>query len=461
MSRVGVLYSLLWILLSCGCGSRPVLTTLQDPVLVDIPVTESTQPVMFTKAVIKLRRGQVIGEIQSGPLCLPESEMVWRGGSRPFWDEEVQDIFRDEMQRANITVVGDREKLFGDPMQSAARYYVAALVRDFHHNVCRPNDYLFDSASRTSEASIKVEWQVFSLFDKKMVATIPVRGTARIDSPRDTADMDSIYEAFAQAVRFLIADPTFQALVRDTPEHAPRSRKAHDAGSTGLRPIVLVGQSDSSSVRVPLAEVRERVVTIDSGAAIGSGFFISEDGLVLTNQHVVGSSKDVRIRLISGVEITGSVVRTNVRRDVALIQADLTKTPCLPLAMSSPEIGAPVYAIGSPGGTEREGSVSCGVISAIRHQYEQDYIQSDVGVTHGSSGGPLIDVDGHVVALTVAGDEKATSVNYFIPILDATRVLNLVHGQELPVPEQAHLCSFLPRGNTILKTVMGEPHAED
>ncbi len=416
--------------LSSGCGSRSVLTVLQDPILVNIPITEKTQPVIFTKAVIKLRRGQFVGELQSGPLCLPDSDIVWRGGSRLFWTEEVQDVFRNEMQRANIDVVGDQEKLFGDPRKAAARFYVAALVRELRHNVCRPDDYFFDSVSMTSEASMKVEWQVYSLENKELVATISVRGTARIDVPRDTAEMDAIYEAFAQSVRFLIADSRFLNLVRRDGKYTPPVAHEHDSAiSTDMTPLLLKGQSDSHATLVPLSEVQKRVVTVDTGAAFGSGFFVSKDGLILTNYHVVGPVKTVRIHLVSGIETTGAVLRINKKRDVALIQADFAKTPFLPIREDVPSVGDTVYAVGSPGGISREGSVTRGVISAFRLKNDLSFLQSDVAVTHGSSGGPLIDKDGAVVAMTVAGDTKAAGINFFIPIHDALRALHLVFDQ--------------------------------
>jgi serine protease Do len=179
----------------------------------------------------------------------------------------------------------------------------------------------------------------------------------------------------------------------------------------------------TADFRQQLKELREQVVTILTPGGSGSGFYIA-DGLLLTNHHVISGYGDVKIRFLGGREITGQVLSSNARRDVALVKTESQTFRGLPLRLESPPETSPVYVIGSPLGQEQEGSISAGIISAFRTSEEGPIIQSDVGVTHGNSGGPMFDEKGNVIALVVSG-RTGTQVNFFIPIADALKVLSI------------------------------------
>lgn len=149
----------------------------------------------------------------------------------------------------------------------------------------------------------------------------------------------------------------------------------------------------------------------------------SNDGYMVTNAHVVGDEKQVRVRWSDGIETTAEVVRVAKERDVALIKTNPRDRDPLPIKRGAVTPGARVYAIGSPLGKGYQGTVSSGIISATRVGLR--YIQSDVSVTHGSSGGALLDENGAMIGITVSGDERASGLNFFIPIGDVMDFLAL------------------------------------
>ena len=138
---------------------------------------------------------------------------------------------------------------------------------------------------------------------------------------------------------------------------------------------------------------------------VGSGFIISADGYVLTNNHVIGDADDIIIRLNDRREYKASVVGADSRSDLALLKIDETGLPSVSFANHDDlRVGEWVVAIGSPFGLDY--SASAGIVSAIGRSIPtargEDYvpfIQSDVAINPGNSGGPLFNLEGKVVGV--------------------------------------------------------------
>jgi serine protease Do len=159
---------------------------------------------------------------------------------------------------------------------------------------------------------------------------------------------------------------------------------------------------------------------VDSGFGTGSGFFISADGRLLTNQHVVGDVKFVKIKLATNRELVGEVLKIDKARDIALIKTEPISIQPLSTRGSEANIGEDVFAIGSPMGDTFTGSLTRGVLSGYRTLNELRYLQSDVSILPGSSGGPLLDSTGNVIGITVRGlDAGRANLNLFVPIQEA------------------------------------------
>ena len=170
------------------------------------------------------------------------------------------------------------------------------------------------------------------------------------------------------------------------------------------------------------------VVLVLSGDGHGSGFLLSSDGYVMTAQHVVGADKYVKVRWSDGLEGVGEVIRTDKRRDVALIKTDPRGRQPLAMHRATPEPGDTVFAIGAPLDTKNQGTVTRGVASANRIMDGFSFIQSDVTINGGNSGGPLLNEKGEVLGICDLSfrerGDVPTGINYFVPIDDALRFLS-------------------------------------
>jgi serine protease Do len=136
---------------------------------------------------------------------------------------------------------------------------------------------------------------------------------------------------------------------------------------------------------------------------VGSGFIVSPDGYIVTNAHVVDGAKEVTVRLTDRREFTAKVIGADKRTDIALIKIDAKgNLPALDLSNPpAPRQGEWVVAIGSPFGFEN--SVSAGIVSGVHRALPggqmTPFIQTDVAVNPGNSGGPLLNAAGQVVGV--------------------------------------------------------------
>ena len=149
----------------------------------------------------------------------------------------------------------------------------------------------------------------------------------------------------------------------------------------------------------------------------GSGFFISEAGLAVTNYHVVIGGHSAKITLDDGtvLEVAG-IYDYDWKKDIALIQIEGDGFRCLEMADSSfVQTGATVYTLGSPLGLQA--SYTRGIVSqALREIEGAEYIQLDAPISSGSSGGALLDIHGRVIGVTSATAVGAQNINLAVPI---------------------------------------------
>lgn len=193
-----------------------------------------------------------------------------------------------------------------------------------------------------------------------------------------------------------------------------------------------------------IEDSQKKVVTIESGIGLGSGFLYNDKGDVITNAHVVEGSKEVTVRTLNHEEYQGTVIGIGEETDVAVVRVPgLQKLTPLTIAKSKAEIGDEVLALGSPLGLEN--TVTTGIISGVGRSFEiPPYIYSNLyqisaPITHGNSGGPLIHAEtGEVLGINSAVVEQEGGIGFSIPI---TSVL-----------KQVQAWSEKPNATTVVQT---------
>jgi len=177
----------------------------------------------------------------------------------------------------------------------------------------------------------------------------------------------------------------------------------------------------SPQQRAPQQRAPQREYRIPQTAQ-GSGFLISADGYILTNNHMVGEAERVEIELADGRKFTAQIKGADPESDVAVIKIDAKDLPYLELADSDAlEVGEWVLAIGNPFGLSH--TVTAGIVSAkgrsdVGLATYEDFIQTDAAINFGNSGGPLLNLNGKVVGISTAiyGSFGNIGIGFAIPI---------------------------------------------
>ncbi len=407
-------------------GAPPSRSGAEQPRTPPAPVVRSAELVRLVFQIPDGETWATVAAINS----IGDDKIAWQSGLASGSTSTAAKLFAEELQRAGFKTPSTTS-LFGDA--EGADFKVGALVTYLRGQYRQALGMIVSADHVRGSVSMSVEWQVYSPLERKVVATIRTNGRFE-GKDYSPSFLPPIYGAFRENVRSLLNNGAFRALV-STPlvaEGASRSTLANDA------PIRLITEPQTGR---SLAVAARSVASVFTTDGMGSAFLISRDGLLMTNQHVTGSSRYVKVKWSSGFEVTGEVVRSDARRDVALIKVDSGSLQPLSLRRSSVELGEPVFAVGTPLDESLEGTITKGIVSANRVYNGLNYIQSDVAVTHGSSGGPLLDETGAVVGITVAIRTIAgapTGFNFFIPIVDALKSLSIaVDGAETPPSPRA------------------------
>jgi serine protease Do len=413
--------------------TRPV-TTAPSPIVPAAQTQLPTEPFSFDKVVVTIPAGTKIGLCRGCPTCpcAGESDVYWDSGRIQVDPQEFRAVFYEPMTRVGYRVVGDPRQLFdSEADRAAARYLVGVEITKLDLDVVHWNNVWHGKHTR-GVARMDLTWHLYSLRERRVVYTARQYGQSTIERAGHASAINTlIVAAFADATQRLSVGPRFRNMVSIQPD-APYAQEA-------IHPTVMEvpaygrfqGPISRRAGAMPAA-----TVTILSGSSHGSGFFISDDGLILTNQHVVGSAEQINVRLASGMELTGRVLRRHAGRDVALVKVDIARVRPLPISRTLPPVGNEVYALGSPTDPNLAGSLTRGIVSALRTVPKAgvDYpiIQSDVAIHGGSSGGPLLDPSGNVIGIAVSGigpGQLNAGLNFFIPIEDALSYLNIQLGQ--------------------------------
>jgi len=187
---------------------------------------------------------------------------------------------------------------------------------------------------------------------------------------------------------------------------------------TSLAPLIRA--VEAGVVNITTVNARERLGV--SGRSTGSGFVLTPDGLVVTNNHVVSKAKQIAVRLADGREFSAEVIGRDASTDVALLRlrdVGREELPAVYLGDSDRlEVGDWVVAIGNPFGLDH--SVAHGMISAKERVLGvgvfDDFIQTDALINPGNSGGPLFNMRGEVVGVNTAIMSQGQGIGFAVPI---------------------------------------------
>lgn len=451
MIRAAALLALV-ILSACTLTEVPQNPTYRP---IENPEDAIPSPIRLSSLSVRIPRGQTPASISprfftcDGPygyLSLSEVKSLM---DKP----EMKETFDETMESLGYDVTGQASLVLEEEMEDdAARtvYSVAARIVDIKMDLCTKEGvsnltgFLWGATRPVSngEASMTVEWTVTDRLNRKRAFKTVTSGyTKRKMAVPDGAGL-ILSDAFAAAAHNLGAEKNFHDLVffgNKPPQVMPGKKRKPD------RPLLFDPAEEVAIEAHPLSttpvsptldRARRVAVVVRTAFGHGSGFFLTRQGHILTNAHVVGDADRVMV-LTAGrkQKIHAEVLRKDLRRDVALLRLETT-LPDLelrPIRAEIPKVGEALYAVGAPFHERQlQDTVTKGIMSAWRPRDPNDgqpYLQSDVYITGGNSGGPVMDANGNIIGLSVAGyadgEIEKSGLNLLIPIGDALQKLDI------------------------------------
>jgi serine protease Do len=255
---------------------------------------------------------------------------------------------------------------------------------------------------------------------RSVIPLLVVLATAASADP----GVDAWIQARAREQAAYLSAPVERGTVLNGPLGLWRERTASDPGipsfvpPTSLAPLIRAVESGVVNITTVNARDRQGIAK----RSTGSGFVLTPDGLVVTNNHVVDRAEEISVRVADGREFPAEVVGRDASTDVALLRLKTEEREELPAVYLGDsdklEVGDWVVAIGNPFGLDH--SVAHGMISAKERALGvdvfDDFIQTDALINPGNSGGPLFNMRGEVVGVNTAIMSQGQGIGFAVPI---------------------------------------------
>ncbi|MCQ4163411.1 trypsin-like peptidase domain-containing protein [Tahibacter harae] len=344
-----------------------------------------------------------VGRAFYGRSCEQSVDLLWNDGMLDMKGRKAEALLVERFTQAGYSLNDEA----GGPAELALDAELVKLKVD----TCNVN-------GERTRAYLKLRWTLKSGGGEELFRGI----SEGAHDGWNSNDSRSIMKALARAADNLLGDRNFIEALDGGPPRAALVELDEAVGASFGR------GAGGGSFRERSTQLLAAAVTVETSRGHGSGVVIDPAGYVLTNAHVVGQDRAVRV-LIDGKSVSGRVVRRHAATDVALIQVTAEGLTPVTVATQEPRPGDPLYVIGTPLSLKLSHTVTQGILSAVRNERGRRLYQTDASINPGNSGGPVFDASGELVALSVAGlftpQGSSLNVNYLIPVEQALGALKV------------------------------------
>ena len=440
MKKFVVVGMVVLVFATAGCNTTPPLVM---PELVQpkegkkLESGESKVTLALAKLVSDIPRGDPIFSFPASPptegqLCNHSFKggdaTITYGGGREYlgnWSSELGRTFHQIMSNKGYNMAGDPSDLFDASKAAAsAEYLIAGRLTKMSGNFCNEHDLWYGRPMRTfsGEMHVEVEWSVLNTLTKETVLKKRIGGYYKQLKPINGGVYTTFENAFSDSLERLAAFDEMLNLARGEVSTTPINTKKLEKR--------LTLKNGKEKTDIALDRLTKKVVTVRVGTGHGSGFFVGDEGYVMTNAHVVGSANSVQIKTSDGIELLATVEAVDRVRDVALLKSPIRIPDPIRIKTELPSVAQDVFVIGSPMDESLSNTVTKGIVSAIRQPDGNGlrFIQADAAISPGNSGGPLVDSKGNVIGISVRKvvAKGAESLGMFIPVDDAFYALGVM-----------------------------------
>lgn len=272
----------------------------------------------------------------------------------------------------------------------------------------------------TGFCTISCDWQVVDLSDTNTILKT-YSTTTSFYRNNETYEL-LLHQMIALAERDLLENETLYSDIENYQKLYLEKSKGKEIK------IKLSDHREFANTSQMINDVKKSVVTVDCNTKFGSGVFISDEGYIITNYHVVEGVTDIYVKIENEKKLKAELIKVNRDYDLAILKVNLTTAKGVTLMNSrNTSIGDEVFAIGTPLEKNLGQTVTRGIVSGYREMNGVDFIQTDVSVNSGNSGGPLLNAKGEIIGINTlkASGKNISGIGFAIPSDVVLKMLNI------------------------------------
>lgn len=360
-------------------------------------VGENPAIVAFDKLLVDLNEGTVIGSlVDEAGLSSP---IKWEGSVKAG-ERSFENRFNQTLDKAGFRIPRRKDpKLFAtrEERPELPRFLVGVELREVAVNLRHIEGKNYGEGPIRGNTQLMLEWKVFDRTSGKVVLSIQTEGRSQHRQRPGFVQSDNI-TAFEDALLKFLAEGRFVELLRSNPL-APHTSPT-DSIAAPPNVINAVKNPPFKNLSEMIRYADRSCVTVITDAGHGSGVIINSEGYVLSAQHVIDGTNRVEVQFSDGLRQDATIILADVEHDLVLL--DIAGSGFKPLPITSSDstgLGDEVVTIGTPADLALGQSVSKGILSGKRRIDDRIYLQTDLAVNPGNSGGPLINEKGEVIGI--------------------------------------------------------------
>lgn len=374
---------------------------------------ENTVLIGIEDPVLNIDKEQILGKINGNKKRLKDNDIFRYLGYPQNMEMKILNSFNDSYINASYFSKEDGKKDVSNLQNPKIIFkpIVKSLHFELEGNLVR--DY-------SGICSFECEWQLFDLSNLETPIKTYLVKTNYYRTGNNYELL--LHEMISLSERNLLEDDQlYDFLISTEQKHLENSK------GVPIKIPLCSNRSYASSAEM-LKVVVSSIVTIETESKFGSGVFISDNGYLLTNYHVIEGNNPIFVKIDKEKKIPAEIIKCNKDFDLAILKVNSINTKGLSIYDSEKtSLGEDVYAIGTPLDKKLVQSISKGIISGYRELNGVDFIQTDVSINSGNSGGPLLNSKGEIIGINTlkAIGKNVSGIGFSIPSNVVLKMLNI------------------------------------
>lgn len=381
----------------------------------------------FDKLLADYEDQEVVGKLNN--TSEKSTVLKWNGNVK-IGSADYGSIFYETMIKSGFkTPFTIKNELFtGNEIRVSTlpRFIVGVRLEDYKVNTSPDEGNDYGAGDIVGTTYMKLKWQILDKRTDQVVSTYTSEDTAHYRMRNNSNYYDNA-QAFTDGLIDFVTNSDLYRLVKNSEVSGSTTFVKSDSSRTQYsiyRPTIPQFESRADLIQY----AQQACVTIITDGGIGSGVIITPEGYMLSAYHVIKGVNKIQVQFSDGLKLNAKILASDIANDVVLL--DIQGSGFTPLPMDTVgdiQLGEEVITIGTPMSIELGQSVARGILSGKRMFDDRILLQSDIAVSPGNSGGPLLNSDGEVIGIIqskIVG-KGVEGIGFAIPIKAAKAALGI------------------------------------